>query len=254
MEVVHGLDGTKGLDLIIHSPGGSAEATEAFVNYLRTKFDDIRSIIPQAAMSAATMLACAANRIVMGKHSSIGPIDPQMMLSTPLGMMSVPAYAIIEQFEMAQKEFVEPQKRGVWMPILQFYGPALLIQCKNAIELSKILVENWLEKYMFNGDSNAKELESIISNKLSKHSEHKSHGRHINRNEARSMNLKIENLEDSQITQDLVLSVFHSVTHTFANSSAVKIIENNLGKAFIKQQAPQQIPVSIPIPILPAKK
>ena len=70
-------DGKNGLDLLMHSPGGSPDAAEAVVNYLRSKFTDIRVIIPQAAMSAATMLACAANRIVMGKHSSLGPIDPQ---------------------------------------------------------------------------------------------------------------------------------------------------------------------------------
>jgi len=72
MEVIHGLKGPN-LDLIVHSHGGSAEATEAIVSYLRTKFSDIRVIIPQSAMSSATMLACASNRIVMGKHSFIGP-------------------------------------------------------------------------------------------------------------------------------------------------------------------------------------
>lgn len=56
MEVVHGLKGPD-LDLIIHSPGGSPTATEAIVIYLRTKFKNIRVIIPHAAMSAATMLA-----------------------------------------------------------------------------------------------------------------------------------------------------------------------------------------------------
>lgn len=81
MEVIHGLKGDS-LDLILHSPGGSAEATEAFVSYLRMKFKDLRVIIPYAAMSAATMLSCAANSIVMGKQSFIGPIDPQVVFQT----------------------------------------------------------------------------------------------------------------------------------------------------------------------------
>lgn len=55
--------------MIIHSPGGSAEATEALVKYLRAKFQHIRVIIPYGAMSAPTMLACPADIIVMGKHS-----------------------------------------------------------------------------------------------------------------------------------------------------------------------------------------
>ena len=67
MEVIHGLKGPN-LDLIVHSPGGSPEATEAIVSYLRTKFSDIRVIIPQLAMSAATMLACASNRIVIWEN------------------------------------------------------------------------------------------------------------------------------------------------------------------------------------------
>lgn len=63
MEVIHGLKGP-GLDLILHSPGGSLEAAEAIVHYLRSKFRNIRVVVPQMAMSAATMLACAADEIV----------------------------------------------------------------------------------------------------------------------------------------------------------------------------------------------
>ena len=81
MEVICGLSSSK-LDLIVHSPGGSAEVTEALVSYIRTKFADVRVIVPQAAMSAATMLACSANTIMMGKHSFLGPIDPQFILAT----------------------------------------------------------------------------------------------------------------------------------------------------------------------------
>ena len=68
MEVMHGIT-QPSLDLILHSPGGSLEAAEALVVYLRSKFDDIRVIVPQLAMSAAAMIACAANEIVLGKHS-----------------------------------------------------------------------------------------------------------------------------------------------------------------------------------------
>jgi len=75
MEVMLELTGNT-IDLILHSSGGSAEATEAIVKYLRSKFEHIRVIIPYGAMSAATMLACAADEIIMGKHSFIGPIDP----------------------------------------------------------------------------------------------------------------------------------------------------------------------------------
>ncbi|MBX3243134.1 MAG: ATP-dependent Clp protease proteolytic subunit, partial [Acidobacteria bacterium] len=129
MEAIYGLSGDQ-LDLILHTPGGSAEATDAIVSYLRSKFNDVRVIIPQAAMSAGTMLACSANRILMARHSSIGPIDPQLILQTPIGVRSFAAHAILEQFEMAQNDCSKnPKHLSSWMPMLSQYGPALLIEC-----------------------------------------------------------------------------------------------------------------------------
>jgi hypothetical protein len=241
MEVIHGLTG-KSLDLILHSPGGSAEATEAIVSYLRTKFDDIRVIIPHAAMSAATMLACSANEIILGKHSFIGPIDPQIRINTQFGPQVAPAQAILEQFKLAQSECRDPQKMGSWLPILSQYGPALLVQCKHALDLSKLLVSEWLEKYMFAGKEDASDLSAKIAGILADHDRFKSHGRHINRNQSKEFGLIIDDLEEDQKFQDLVLSVFHSTTHTFGGTTAVKIIENHLGKAFIKQQGMVLIP------------
>lgn len=234
MEVVHGLSGTE-LDLIVHSPGGSAEAVEGIVNYLRTKFDNIRVIIPQAAMSAATMLACSADNLVMGKHSSIRPIDPQMRVNTQHGPRVVPAQAVLDQFNMARKECQDPKQLGAWIPILGQYGPALIVQCQNALDLSQQLVSEWLEAYMFRNAEGAKEKASKIAGILADHQKFKSHGRHIDREKARGFGLTISNLEEDQELQDLVLSVFHSTTHTFSGTGAVKIIENHKGKAFIKQ-------------------
>lgn len=101
MEAVSNVD-ERELDLILHSPGGSAEAAESIVEYLRTRFDHIRVIVPIAAMSAATMVALGADEIVMGSHSQLGPIDPQFTIFTPEGPRSSPAQAIKDQFEICQ--------------------------------------------------------------------------------------------------------------------------------------------------------
>jgi ClpP class serine protease len=72
------MDRSKGLDLILHTPGGDMAATESLVDYLRQMFGkDIRAIVPQIAMSGGTMIALAWKEILMGKHSNLGPIDPQ---------------------------------------------------------------------------------------------------------------------------------------------------------------------------------
>lgn len=238
MEVIHGLHG-KELDLILHSPGGSPEAAAAIVSYLRSKFDDIRVIIPHAAMSAATMIACASNRIVMGKHSFVGPIDPQFIIQTPLGVMAVPAQAILDQFDMAKDQCKDPRTLGAWLPILNQYGPALLVQSQNAIALSKKYVSTWLARYMFadhNDPEQARESAETIADRLSNHTLFRSHGHHISRTEAREIGLYVDDLEDDQQFQDLVLSLYHATTHTFGGTYAVKVIENQNGKSFIKLQ------------------
>ncbi len=235
MEVVRGLD-HDGLDLILHSPGGSAEATEAIVSYLRSKFSNIRVIVPQAAMSAATMLACASDEIVMGLHSSLGPIDPQMVMQTQLGVRMVPAQAILDQFKKAQEDCKNPAKLGSWMPMLGQYGPALLIQCDNALKLSRHLVKAWLAKYMFagRGRRQAAQKAALVARGLADHRRHMSHGRHFDRAQCRSIGFKVSALESDPELQDLVLSLYHATTITFTMSVATKIIENNLGRAFIK--------------------
>ena len=73
----------------------------------------------------------------MGKHSFLGPIDPQLVLRTPSGSQKVAAQAIIDQFGSAIKECKDEKSLHVWYPILNQYGSALLIQCENAISLSK---------------------------------------------------------------------------------------------------------------------
>lgn len=244
MEVIHGVSESN-LDLIMHSPGGSLEAAEALVLYLRSKFSHIRLIVPQLAMSAATMIACSADEIVLGKHSFLGPIDPQLMLNTPVGPRMVPAEEILEQFEMAKRECQDPTKLGAWLPMLSQFGPNLLVNCRHACAMSKKLVQDWLENYMFKGDGDGKTKAEGIATWLSSHTYFKSHGRHIPRQELVRKELKIVRLEDDEKLQDYALSVFHAATHTFNGTGAVKIMENHRGSAFIKQLQVQvmQMPV-----------
>lgn len=238
MEAVYGAGNDK-LDLIMHSPGGSATAAEAVVNYLRCKFSHIRVVVPHMAMSAATMIACAADEIVMAKHSSLGPIDPQIQLNTAMGVRSVPAQAILEQFALAQKECQDPAKLRAWLPMLNQYGPDLLISCQNATLLSEHLVSKWLESYMFKGENGAAGKAGAIAQWLGKHENHRTHGRPLARDTLAAQGLKIVPLEDDQALQDLYLSVFHATSHTFTHTSAVKIIENHNGKAFLNMATPQ---------------
>ncbi len=244
MQVTSGLQGPS-LDLILHSPGGSSEAAEAIVSYLRSRFSDIRVIVPQLAMSAATMISCAADRIVMGKHSFLGPTDPQFVLLTPLGIRRVPAQAVLDQFDKAQGECADPAKLSAWLPMLSQFGPDLLVNCETALEMSKELVQRWLETYMFKDRSDRRKQATSVADWLAGHKNFKSHSRHLSRSDLTAQGLVIDELEKDQQLQDCSLSVFHATTHTFTGTTAVKIVENHTGRAFIKHQQPQAVQIGI---------
>jgi ClpP class serine protease len=92
------------LDLVLHSPGGSPEAAEQMINYLRTQFDYIRAIVPLQAKSAATMIALGCDEIAMGSYSELGPVDPQILVPVPEGQRFAPAHAILRDFQRARDE------------------------------------------------------------------------------------------------------------------------------------------------------
>lgn len=227
MTTVNKLDKTKGLDLILHTPGGEAAATESIVYYLRKMFNnDIRAIIPQLAMSAGTMVALACKEIVMGEESSLGPIDPQIA--------GLPAHGIIEEFESAAKEIrADPAKIPLWQQIISKYSPALIGECQKAIEWSNEMVQTWLREVMFAGDGEADAKAQRVVQDLGDHALTKSHARHISKDKAADLGLKIVSLESDKKLQDAVLTVHHACVHTLTTTPAVKIIENHNGVAFI---------------------
>lgn len=230
MSAMHGLKGDE-LDLIIHSPGGIPEAAEQIVNYLRKKYDHIRAIIPQNAMSAATMIACACDEIIMGKHSAIGPIDPQIKINTLKGQYTAPAQSILDEFNLAKAEMLkDPKTAPLWVRKIDGYPIGFLKVCENVINLSKNIVSLWLENWMLKDEPKKKKLSTSISNWLGDTNLHKIHSRPIDINQAKSKGLKVKPLEEDNKLQDKILSVFHSsmATHTFTNCT--KFIENHNGK------------------------
>lgn len=235
MSAIHGLKG-ESLDLILHSPGGSAEAAEQIVNYLRAKYSHIRAIIPQSAMSAATMISCACDEIVMGKHSAIGPIDPQITFPTPTGLFTAPAHSLLKEFEQAKNEIQSnPGTAPIWVTKLQTLPHGILDICNNTIERSKDLVKKWLLSHMLKDDPEKEQKASEIASWLGTADAHKSHGRPISLDECINKGLKITRLEDDQQLQEKVLSVFHSSIITIEVTDCVKFIENQNGKGVYMQ-------------------
>jgi len=238
MSTVNKLNRSKGLDLILHTPGGDTAATESIVDYLREMFGtDIRAIVPQIALSAGTMISCSCKSILMGKHSSLGPIDPQIR--------GIPAHGILEEFQMAHKEISQdPSKIPVWQPIIAKYSPTLIGECQKAIDWSQEIVKEWLITGMLASENDNEVIADNIIRELGDHALTKSHARHISASKCSEMGLKVEMLENNSELQDAVLTVHHACIHTLSSTGAYKIIENHLGTAFI--QIAQRVAIPTP--------
>ena len=230
MSALHGLKNNK-LDIILHSPGGSIEAAEQIVNYLRNKYNDIRVIIPQNAMSAATLIACAADKIIMGKHSAIGPIDPQITFPMESGHFTAPAQSILDEFERAKEEIKsDPSTAPIWVRRLDKYPIGFLKICENTIDLSKDIAARWLRTWMLKTDPQKEIKAKKIAEWLCDTNLHKTHGHPIDINEVKKKELRVTALEEDNDLQDKVLSVFHAAMVTHMVSGCVKFTENQNGQ------------------------
>lgn len=230
MTGLHGMDFSKDLLLILHTPGGLAEAAQTIVDYLRSKFDNIDVLVPTYAMSAGTMIALGCDRILMGRQSQLGPTDPQLIV----GNRSFSAHSIVEQFDEAKQEIsVNPVLAHAWAPVLRSFGPALLQEARKSISYGKTLVKDWLENYMFSGFPQPTVLAANVTDYFGGHM-HGSHGRRIDRNDARNQQLKIIDLENDPNLQDDVLTLYHLVTIAFEQGPAIKTVVSSNNRLWVK--------------------
>ena len=248
MLCVHELRKDLGLDLILHTPGGNLAATESLIHYLKEMFgNDIRAIVPHLAMSAGTIIACSCKSILLGKHSNLGPTDPQVS--------GLSAFATKKEFDKMYKDIMGNPKAAVaWMPIISQMKPSFLQQCDWAIDYTNVLVKKCLTENMFSQDSNKEEIAKKAVSYLTAADRNRSHDRHFHYQELRDIGLKIEMLEEDEDLQDLVLTVHHCYAHTLSNSLAFKIIENSKGRALIKNAHSQLVssqPIKIPTHLAP---
>ncbi|MBV6625224.1 MAG: ATP-dependent Clp protease proteolytic subunit [Rivularia sp. (in: Bacteria)] len=66
------------IDLILHTPGGLVLATEQIARALIRHQAKVTVFVPHYAMSGGTMLALAADEIIMDENAVLGPVDPQL--------------------------------------------------------------------------------------------------------------------------------------------------------------------------------
>ncbi|MBB4755492.1 hypothetical protein XarjCFBP7653_17475 [Xanthomonas arboricola] len=231
MATLHGLDCSKGITLIVHTPGGDVTAADNLMSYLHSKFDEIETIVPAYAMSAGTMMVLGSDRVVMGRQSQLGPIDAQIFT----GNRMVSAGAVLTQFESAKNSILNDEKAAaLWAPILQSMGPALEQEARYALKFGERMVTGWLAKKMCASDRSPIERAEEIAKYFNTTDEHMLHSRRIDRDQARAQGLIVEDLEDDQDFQDEVLTLYHLTSIFFETSSSTKVWINQGGNAWVK--------------------
>lgn len=185
--------------IILTTPGGSLNPVNRMVTIFRHFYSEVNFIVPNFAYSAGTIFCMSGDNIYMNYYSALGPVDPQVQnrdgkLVAALGYLDKinDLLAKAQDNTISQAEFL----------ILKDFDLAELRAYEQAKELAVDLIQKWLVKYKFkdwvvHSDGTNVTLEekkqraNEIANKLSDNNIWKSHGRAINLEELREMNLKI---------------------------------------------------------------
>ncbi len=191
----------KELDIILVTPGGSAERVSHYVNMIRKRFDNVGFIIPFLSMSAGTIFCLSGDEIIMDENACIGPIDPQVPSKDG---RYVPAQSILTLLADIQVRGQKALSKGLqpdWtdLQILRSLDPKEIGNATNASKYSIDLVTNYLSEYKFKNwsihsstgkpvtqeDRNKRAAE--IAEQLCDHSIWKTHSRGITREVAESI-------------------------------------------------------------------
>ena len=183
------------LVVIVDSAGGDIDAAYHMVKILR-RFakNKLTFIVPRFAKSAATLLVCGGDSLVMGPTSEIGPLDPQIVdlkrgeVFSPLAISSTIEFLenLIREGEKKKK----PEKVELAKMLVDKLLPLSLGQHLKSLEIGKVYLEELLKTGMFKNDKKRNKKIKQISSVLVKRYPH--HGYCIDIEEAKKIGLKVE--------------------------------------------------------------
>ena len=99
LRAIHMTDADVPLDIVLHTPGGLVLAALQIARAIRAHKAKVTVFVPHYAMSGGTLIALAANEIVMCHHSVLGPIDPQIGQSPAASLIKVVEQKPIERVD-----------------------------------------------------------------------------------------------------------------------------------------------------------
>ncbi|MGA8809607.1 MAG: hypothetical protein WB973_17185 [Thermoanaerobaculia bacterium] len=230
------------VDVLIHSPGGSPEATERIVSLLRNRFKEtVCFLVPHSAYSAATMLALSGNEVVLHPSATLGPIDPQVN--------GIPARSIRRGFDKIRDLLKDEGAEALpaYLPLIEKHSIEILEICEDSLKLSKELVTEWLTKYMFSGSASSEIIRHAVDF-FSDYDEHKTHSRPLMFNKLSGLNLKISIAESP--LRELMREAYILLNGFLTVTQFVKLFEDSRGLSWgrqFQQTTDTQVPPQTPI-------
>ncbi|WNY23958.1 hypothetical protein MmiHf6_12820 [Methanimicrococcus hongohii] len=240
------------VDIILETPGGISEIVEDLVNHIRSRFNKVGIIVPGMSKSAGTIFTMAADEILMGELSTLGPIDVQIFMNGK----HYSADAFLEGLNKIIDESNKKQQLDLaYIPLLQSISPGEIQHCKNGQDFSKKLVTDWLVDYKFKfwekHNSTGKEvtLEEKkeraleIATKLCNHNHWLTHGRSIRINDLQEMGLQITDYSKHTELNDAINRYFTLLRMTFERSNVYKVYETPTSQVYRSTIPQPQIPI-----------
>jgi hypothetical protein len=185
------------LDVILESGGGSIDPAYNIGLLLRryaTK--ELNIIIPRWAKSAATVIACAGDKLLLTPIAEIGPVDPQITMYNPLEerLEEFSPLDIDSTLDLIRTEFNEGNKDLAQGLLQRLQFPLTLGGIKKSLEVGTHYIERLLSSRMLRGDAErAKEIARCLVHDYS------NHGFCIEIDEICTLGMKAEMLPDKQI-------------------------------------------------------
>jgi ClpP class serine protease len=78
IRAIHLTDPNVPIDIVLHTPGGLVLAATQIARAINRRKGKVTALVPHYAMSGGTLIALAADEIIMSDHAVLGPVDPQM--------------------------------------------------------------------------------------------------------------------------------------------------------------------------------
>lgn len=152
MEMIKGIPSSiRDIDIILVTPGGSAETVDYFVKRIRDKFDNVSFILPYMAMSAGTIFCLSGDEVIMSDASFFGPIDPQVPSKNGVFVPAQSLFTLISEIKERGLKQIEKGLKPDWtdIQILNNLDPKELGNAISASDFSTNLVTNYLKSYKF---------------------------------------------------------------------------------------------------------